>query len=101
MNHDQKVPTFVRVIVVGAVVLIVGVVVAAFTIQGTLRARQQESCERTVQARDDNRTMWLYVLDQGAGNADAEQIAEFNQALNLRLPPLICVDRQPVPVEDE
>lgn len=50
-------------------------------------------CEREVEDRDDERTMWLWLIDRFPGeNADAA-LAE----LDMRLPPLRCDDTQPVP----
>ena len=99
MTHGQKIPTFARVIIVGGLILLVLMVLGAFKIQDVLRDRAQASCERTVQAREDNRTMWLYLLAGKDVDPKDPKVVAFTAELDKRLPPLHCVDRQPVPVE--
>lgn len=98
---ESRFPRYARAWAIVVVVLVVGVVVAAFYIQATLRDRAQESCERTVQAREDNRTMWIYLLAGKDVDHDDPKVVAFTAELNKRLPPLECVDRVPVPVGDE
>jgi hypothetical protein len=57
--------------------------------QRDLRAQ----CEFAVQARDDNRVMWLYLLEQFPGaEADAARVQ-----LDTVLPSLECVGNEPLP----
>lgn len=52
-------------------------------------------CGRSVKARDDNRAMWLYLVDQNPTNPN---VPAFVAELNQRLPPLHCnSSRNPVP----
>jgi uncharacterized protein (DUF1697 family) len=57
-------------------------------------ARLAESCRRSVDVREDNRAMWLYLLDEFA---DAPIAADARRELDERLPSLQCVDSTPVP----
>ena len=99
MTRGQRIPTFARVIIVGGLVLLVLSVLGAFKLQDMVRDRQQESCERTVQARNDGRTMWLYALAGDEVDHDDPRVIAFEKELDKRLPELHCVNRQPVPME--
>lgn len=58
--------------------------------------RAEESCERAVSVRDDNRAMWLFVLDLLAGGRLVPQV---RAELDRRLPVLECdADNVPVPI---
>lgn len=61
-------------------------------------AETQRDCERAVAVRDDGRAMWLWVRDTYRGD-DPAQMAKFIAELDRRLPPLHCVDGNPVPVD--
>ena len=67
--------------------------------------RRQDLCAAAVQGREDNRTMWLYLLHSTAGEqhtpAEEKQIQDFTNALNNKLPELTCQDGSAVPVPDE
>ena len=101
MTHGQKIPSFARVIITGGVILLVLMVLGAFKIQDVIHDRQQESCERVVQAREDNRTMWTYLLAGEDVDHDDPKVVAFTVELNKRLPPLECVNRIAVPVGDK
>lgn len=64
-------------------------------------ADQQDSnraaCQRSVQGRDDNRAMWLFLLNRFP---TGPQVPAFRAELNKRLPSLACVDNIPVPKEN-
>lgn len=57
--------------------------------------QQREACQRAIDARQGQRTMWEYLVDQ-RGPEDPEVVA-FVEELNKRLPPYICVDNVPTP----
>lgn len=79
------------------------VVVIPFALAGTgyavhlFRMEQQEECQRQVSVRDDNRAMWLYLIEQTPGAADDPEIVAAVEYLDTRLPALHCVSRNAVP----
>lgn len=80
--------------------LFVGSLVQALALVGvTLVVLDQRgaACERTVQVRDDNRAMWLWLVDQFPGDELASRAAA---QLDLLLPPLRCDGTKPTPTED-
>lgn len=61
--------------------------------------RREETCRRGVAIRDDNRAMWLYVIEL---NPDSPQRPQFVAELDRRLPRLECsVDGDLVPLLPE
>lgn len=65
------------------------------------RQDEQQACLRGVAARDDNRAMWLFLIDRLAPDrAKDPDVIAFINYLDERLPRVICVDRKPVAVED-
>lgn len=62
------------------------------------RDRAEQSCERSASVREDNRAMWLYLVNENPDNPD---VPEFLAELDKRLPSLKCVDNIPVPVASE
>jgi hypothetical protein len=87
-----------RFIVVVGLMAVFFVVVGGFIINylDYRHDNARESCERTVMARQGQRTMWEYLVDQ-RDPADPEVIA-FVAELDKRLPPYECVDNVPTPV---
>lgn len=73
-----------RVVFAAAVALVLAVV-AVTVIVALTRAG---GCRETVAVRDDQRAMWLYLLEQ---NPDNPRAASFRAELDLRLPKLECV----------
>lgn len=71
---------------------LVGIMFAALAVMIGLYfyvdASAASDCKRTVDARDDNRAMWLYLIE----NADPEDktVPSFTAELNSRLPALYC-----------
>lgn len=61
-------------------------------------ARAADACARAVSGRDDNRAMWLYLLDRFA---DSPNAPDARAELEKRLPPLTCVDDVPTPVTED
>ena len=57
-----------------------------------------QDCLRVVDTRNDNRTMWLYLIDIRP-DADPKVVEEFTAELNKRLPVLECEDNNPVPAD--
>lgn len=58
---------------------------------------KREFCTLSVNSREDNRTMWQYLIEQFP---DSPAIPEFKAELDLRLPELECVDSVPVEKEE-
>jgi hypothetical protein len=56
-----------------------------------------ENCERTVAAREGQRTMWLYLAEQNPDNPD---VPAFLAELDKRLPAYKCVNGTPTPVTE-
>ncbi len=80
-----------------SLVLSVGI---AWKVQQSDSAEERRDCERAVAARDDGRAMWLYVVETNT-SADQARVDAFVTELNDRLPPLKCVDGNPVPDTDQ
>jgi hypothetical protein len=59
-------------------------------------AEAKRDCERTVTVRNDNRAMWLYLVDTNT-SSDQARVDAFVAELNERLPVLTCVDNDAVP----
>jgi hypothetical protein len=57
--------------------------------------QQREACQRAMDARQGQRTMWEYLVDQRP--ADDPEVIAFVAELNKRLPPYVCVDNVPTP----
>ncbi len=96
MTSPGDVPTFVKV-GAGVMALLVGTLVAA----GAWLAYDQHQearllCERTVTVRDDNRAMWVWLIDAVAGSSPLAPEARVQ--LDLRIPALHCVDNRPEPI---
>lgn len=103
-HHEQHgIPTWVKVC---AVVVAVGIgVIAAVAVlyarydrndrerNAQLEARQRQVlCERSVQGRDDNRAMWLWLFDQFP---DEDVVRLGRVELDQRIPRLECVGGLP------
>ena len=87
-------------VVVVAVLALFGM--GAFGLAREHRQAERDACERSVEARDDNRAMWLFLIDRLAPEkADDPEVVSFVKYLNERLPRVICVDRKPMVVEDD
>lgn len=60
----------------------------------------EQSCARAVAGRDDARAVWLYIIGvQEPERRDDPDFIAFVDFLNEHLPPLTCVNDQPVPKE--
>lgn len=57
--------------------------------------QQREACQRAIDARQGQRTMWEYLVEQRP--ADDPEVVAFVAELNRRLPPYTCVDNVPTP----
>jgi hypothetical protein len=57
--------------------------------------QQREACRRAVDARQGQRTMWEYLVEQRPD--DDPEVVAFVAELNKRLPPYVCVDNVPTP----
>lgn len=92
----RRVPHFVKM--VAAVVVLGLLLVVAFSVR---LSRQQHdinraACERAVATREDNRAMWLYLVDKNP-DPTSDDVTEFVAYLDQRLPSLECVGELPVP----
>jgi hypothetical protein len=57
--------------------------------------QQRTACQRAMDARQGQRTMWEYLVEQRP--ADDPEAVAFVVELNKRLPPYVCVDNVPTP----
>ena len=89
---------FAWVVLVTAVVSLLMVTAVAWHVDLLGHEEEQRDCQRSVQARDDNRVMWLYALST-ATDADPTELDTFRAELDRRLPALECRGEDPVPVE--
>lgn len=62
-------------------------------------SQREEACQRTVAIRDDNRAMWLWLIDRIPDPGPL--VAEARVEIDVRLPPLSCVDGRPKPLLPE
>lgn len=95
---------FPRTVKITLVLVLLGVIaVAAFAheIAQQRQENQQRVCELSVSYRADNRAMWLYLLTSQDVDPKDPKVVAFKNELNERLPPLECVNRIAVPVEDQ
>jgi cytochrome oxidase assembly protein ShyY1 len=95
----KEVKTFPRFVVFIVIFIIFGLILVALgswelnRVDDATRARQ---CKVVIDARDDNRAIWLYLIEQRPNN-DPKAI-EFKKVLDQQLPALKC-DGSSVPVE--
>lgn len=79
--------------VLGAILAVGAVAIRWRQIQD---AEQADRCERSVAARDDNRAVWLYLIER---NPDSPELPTFVAFLDERLPALTCDgSHNPVPL---
>ncbi len=90
-------PRYVAAVVVVALVSLLITVVVAWRVDLRGAEEERRDCARSVAAREDNRAMWLYLLDEQP--ADDKRARDFRVELNKRLPALTCVDGDPVAVD--
>ena len=90
-------PRYVWGVLAVAVISFLLSVVAVLRIVDLADAQAQAECARAVSIRDDNRAMWLYVVDTYTGEDNGAQMEAFETELNRLLPPLKCVDGAAVP----
>jgi hypothetical protein len=62
--------------------------------------QKHAACERSVDAREDNRAMWIWAADTLTGGAEEFAIAMRIQ-LDERLPSTECIDNIPTPIKEE
>jgi hypothetical protein len=75
--------------------LIVALLAAGWLLARSSAGEERERCERSVAGREDNRAMWIYLVEQNPGvEADAFMIE-----LERRLPRLKCVNGTPTPIQ--
>jgi hypothetical protein len=86
-----------RFIVIVVLLAVFFVVVGVFIISYIdFRADQAKAaCERAMDARQGQRTMWEYLVEQRPD--DDPEVVAFVAELNRRLPPYVCVDNVPTP----
>lgn len=89
-------PRFALAIILMVVIGSISVGIITWQVVNVKNEARDRSCERTAQARTDNRAMWLYLLEDAP---DTQRTRDFVVQLNKRLPPLKCVDS--VIVEDK
>jgi hypothetical protein len=87
--ESRKVPRFVWAGAALMSVLILILVFAGAWLARVNDASERDLCRAVVNARDDNRAMWLYLIEQ---NPDSPELPEFVIELDRRLPPLDMED---------
>jgi hypothetical protein len=70
----------VAIVAVGGAALLGGIAVQT----------NRESCDRRVDARDDGRAVWLYLVAREPDRRDDPDVVRFVKFLDDRLPPLHC-----------
>jgi len=93
----SNIPKFAWVAIVVAFLSLILVTAVAWRVDLLGRDEEQRDCKRAVAAREDNRTMWLYILATAA-DAKPSELEAFRVELDKRLPALECHDADPVPV---
>lgn len=92
-----KPPRYIALVIAVAVTSLLLTLLVAWRVDLLGDREEQRDCARAVAVRDDNRAMWLYLLDE-AQPADDKRARDFRAELNDRLPALKCADGDPVPV---
>jgi len=93
------VPKFAWLVTATAVLSLLLVCAVAWRVDLLGHEEEASDCERSVRFRDDNRTMWLYLLDLSGDADNKRQVKAFSKELNKRLPALECRDDNPVPID--
>lgn len=77
------------------------VIVGGFIVDylGYRHDQQREACERAIDARQGQRTMWEYAIETASPDTpEAQQrVDDFKAELDRRLPPYVCEDNVPTP----
>ncbi len=90
-------PRYVAAVLAVAVTSLLVALLVAWRVDLLGDEEERRDCARSVAARDDNRAMWLYLLDeQPAADARAR---DFRRELNRRLPALRCAGGDPIPID--
>lgn len=99
MTADSAVPTpkFVKVAGVVAAAGFGIVSVVAVHLAAENRGLREDACQRTVDARDDGRAVWLYLVNRDPERQHDPDVVEFVAYLDERLPVLECVGDVPIP----
>ena len=92
----SAIPKFAWLVTAAAVLSLLLVCTVAWRVDLLGHEEEARACQRSVQYRDDNRTMWLYLLES-ATDASEKELEAFRKELNKRLPALECRDDNPVP----
>lgn len=93
----MKAPRFPVVVVATAVASLLLVLLVAWRVDLLGREEENRDCQRSVEARVDNRTMWLYLVD--TADSDPKRVEAFLVELNKRLPELVCHNGDPIPAK--
>ena len=94
---SSKTPQFVYVISLVAIVSLLLTTLVAWRVDLLGQDEENRDCARAIAAREDNRTMWLYLLD--TADAKPAEVEAFRVELNKRLPALECHGGNPIPIE--
>lgn len=94
-GNGGKAPTFFWVGAIVMTALVTALIGVGAWLAWDQRHEASMLCERTVSSRDDNRLMWLWLIDAVSGTSDLAEPALVE--LNKNLPALECVDDHPVP----
>jgi hypothetical protein len=89
-------PRFVAVAAGAGVTGLVLSLGIAWQVDRWSEAEAKRDCQRSVNYRDDNRAMWLYLVDANTGT-DQARVDAFVSELNARLPVLVCVNGDAIP----
>ena len=99
MNEDTRLKLRLGLAVL-AVLTLFGI--GSFALAHERRQTERAACERSVAARDDNRAMWLFLIDRlDPKKAQEPDTVAFVNYLDRRLPRVICVNEKLVAVEDD
>lgn len=97
MTTDVQIRSWRRRLVAVAVAAFIAVVGIAISWRVDVNNRRSDSCQSQVHEQDNDRAMWLYLLEQNPTNPKAP---EFRVALDSIIPPLKCVRGSGVPIPD-
>lgn len=94
-------PRWIKLVLMTFGVAVVVVVAIALAWARLLDSQHAAECERFVESRDENRSMWLWIGEQQANSPQgADFLAKLNAELDVRLPRLACdPSSNPIPVE--
>lgn len=92
-------PRWVYAIFGIAIAGLLGIGALFWALERSQTNQEEQRCDRAVAGREDNRAMWLYLIERlTPDRADDPDVVAFIDELNKRLPQLYCDENVPTPI---